>query len=81
MQRDTSAKDCPKPDIGQRLVITFWVLLLFVLISSKFMYGITNSVGLGTFDGNSPTMMGYAIHALVFGLLVFGSTYLTLPSD
>ena len=67
MQRDTSAKDCPKPDIGQRLVITFWVLL-------------TNSVGLGTFDGNSPTMMGYAIHALVFGLLVFGSTYLTLPS-
>jgi hypothetical protein len=44
------------------------------------MYGITNSVGLGTLEGNAPTMMGYAIHALVFALLVFGSTYLTLPS-
>ena len=73
-------QNCTKPDIAQRLLITFWVLLLFILISSKFMYGITNNHGLNTFANNSPTFMGYIVHAAVFGLLVFLSTYLSLPN-
>ena len=73
-------QNCAKPDLAQRLLITFWVLLLFILISSKFMYGITNSIGLNTFLNNSPTFMGYIIHTAVFGLLVFLSTYLSLPN-
>jgi preprotein translocase subunit SecY len=73
-------QNCSKPDIAQRLLITFWVLLLFILISSKFMYGITNNLGLNTFEDNSPTFTGYIVHAAVFGLLVFISTYLSIPS-
>jgi preprotein translocase subunit SecY len=79
-RRDQFSPNCTKPDMAQRLLITFWVLLLFILISSKFMYGITNNLGLNTFENNSPTFMGYLIHAVVFGLLVFLSTYLSLPN-
>ena len=79
-RRDQFSANCTKPDMAQRLLITFWVLLLFILISSKFMYGITNNLGLNTFENNSPTFMGYLIHAVVFGLLVFLSTYLSLPN-
>ena len=83
MRRDINNQlnnNCPKPDIAQRLLITFWTILLFILITSKFMYGITNNLGLNTFENNSPTFMGYLIHAVVFGLLVFISTYLSLPN-
>lgn len=78
---NTTVNNCPKPDLAQRLLITFWVLILFIIISSKFMYGITNSIGLNTLLDNMPTFQGYIIHTLVFGLLVFLSTYLTLPTN
>lgn len=78
---NTTVNNCPKPDFAQRLLITFWVLILFVLITSKFMYGITNSIGLDTLLNDMPTSQGYIIHTLVFGLLVFLSTYLALPNN
>ena len=78
---NTRVNNCPKPDLAQRLLITFWVLILFVFISSKFMYRITNSIGLDTLLNNIPTFQGYIIHTLVFGLLVFLSTYLALPTN
>ena len=67
-------------DLAQRFLITFWVLLLYILTSSKFMYGITNSIGLRTINHNSPTFSGYMVHALIFGMLVFFSTYMSLPN-
>jgi hypothetical protein len=76
-----NSNTCPKPDFAQRLLITLWVLLIFILITSKFMYKITNSIGLNTFLNNIPTFQGYVIHTLVFGLLVFLSTYLALPTN
>ena len=80
IELENSDNKCSKPELAQRLLVTFWVLLLFILISSKFMYGITNSIGLGTFANNSPTLLGYIIHSIVFALFVFLSTYLSIPS-
>lgn len=72
--------DCQKPDFAQKAIITLWTSLIFLVISSKFMYNLTSSWGLDTLQNGSPSIVGYLIHTVVFALLVFLSMYLTLPN-
>ncbi len=75
----TTDNSC-KPDVSQKLIATVWTTLIFLLISSQFMYKITDSVGLKTLNKNGcPSVIGYILHSIVFGLLVFLSLYLSMP--
>ena len=70
-----------KLDIAKKLIATIWTVLIFLLISSQFMYKITNSLGLKTLNKNNcPSIIGYILHSIVFGLLVFLSMYLSIPN-
>jgi len=72
-------KEC-KTDVYQKIIASLWAALLFLLISSKFMYSVTNSLGLKTMERSGcPSTLGYILHTIVFTLLVFGSMYLTIP--
>jgi hypothetical protein len=53
--------------------------MIFLIISSKFMYCLTNRIGLKTLTAGSPSNLGYVIHTVVFFLLIFGSMYISLP--
>ena len=62
--------------MAKELEYTVIAALVFAIISSPFMYSITNKV-LGsivvTQDGNGvPTTAGLILHSIVFGLIVFG---------
>ena len=68
-------------DLAQKIFISVKVALLFLLISSSFMYKLTNKIGLKTLNSNgNPTTQGYILHTIVFGLLVFLSMYIPTPN-
>jgi hypothetical protein len=76
----TTEDNSCKTDVSQKLIVTVWSTLIFLLISSQFMYKITNYVGLHTINKNGcPSVMGYILHSIVFGILVFLSMYLSMP--
>ena len=75
----TSNDNSCKPDASQKLIATIWTTLIFLLISSQFMYKITNSIGLQTLKSGFPSVFGYILHSIVFGILVFLSMYLSMP--
>jgi len=58
----------------QKWVVIAVCVLLFVLLSSPFMYKLTDKVagyaGLHTMAMGQPTMAGIVFHGVVFGLLV-----------
>jgi len=68
-----------KTDVNQKIIISLWSAMIFLIISSKFMYCLTNSIGLKTLTAGSPSNIGYVIHTIVFALLIFGSMYISLP--
>ena len=66
-----------KTTVSQKACISLWSAMLFLLVSSKVMYTVTNSIGLGTLNlQGSPTIWGYILHTIVFALLVFGSMFM-----
>lgn len=72
--------DSCKTDASQKLTATIWTTLIFLLISSQFMYKITNSIGLKTINKSGcPSVIGYILHSIVFAILVFLSMYLSMP--
>lgn len=74
-----TTEEC-KPDASQKLIATVWTTLIFLLISSQFMYKITDSIGLQTLNKNGcPSVVGYILHSIVFAVLVFLSMYLSMP--
>ena len=69
-----------KTDVNQKIIISLWSAMIFLIISSNFMYSLTNSIGLKTLSSSgSPSNMGYIIHTIVFALLIFGSMFISLP--
>jgi hypothetical protein len=75
----TNDNSC-KTDASQKLIATIWTTLIFLLISSQFMYKITNSIGLQTLNKSGcPSVIGYILHSIVFAVLVFLSMYLSMP--
>ena len=59
---------------SQKIMVSVWSALLFLLIASPFMFKLTgqlfSQVGLSTHSRGCPKMTGLVIHAVVFGLLV-----------
>jgi hypothetical protein len=67
-------------DLGKKIFISLKVAIIFLLISSQFMYNITNKIGLKTLDSKDrPTTWGYTLHTIVFALIVFLSMYIPTP--
>jgi len=62
--------------MAHELESTALAIVVFALISSPFMYGITNSIlgkVVATTDVNNvPTIAGLILHSIVFGGIVFG---------
>ena len=60
----------------EKWIISLYFLVVYVLVSNKFTYGVTNYLRylnpkLCTIDANGcPTLFGYVLHMLVFFLLV-----------
>jgi hypothetical protein len=62
---------------GQKWLSALIAAVLFVIISSKVVYQLTNTLFVSVFGpkaatwgGNGPTMLGYILHSIVFLLLV-----------
>lgn len=73
-------KNTLKLNTSQRVLVTFWIILLYILISSKFMYLATNKV-LNTIKNNSPTFLGYILHLILFAVIVYLSlTHIPVPN-
>ena len=73
-------KNTLKLNTSQKVLITFWIILLYILISSKFMYLATNKV-LNTIKNNSPTFLGYILHLILFAVIVYLSlTHIPVPN-
>ena len=71
----------PDKDLAQKIFISIKVALIFLLVSSQFMYNITNKIGLKTLNSKDrPTTTGYILHTIVFALLVFLSMYIPTPN-
>ena len=69
-------KEChmKTPSAMDKWRFTFYTVIAFILVIAPFTYGITNAL-LGGFVGKlvskgCPTMMGLAVHTVVFTLLV-----------
>ena len=62
--------------MAHELESTVLAIVVFALVSSPFMYGITNKVLgniIATADSNKvPTTAGLILHSIVFGVVVFG---------
>lgn len=73
-------KNTLKLNTSQKVLIVFWIILLYIIISSKFMYLATNKV-FNTIKNNSPTFLGYVLHLILFGGIIFLSlTYIPIPN-
>ena len=73
-------KNALKLNTSQRVLITFWIILFYILVSSKFMYLFTNKV-FNTITNNSPTFFGYISHLVLFGAIIYVSlTYIPVPN-
>jgi hypothetical protein len=63
--------------IDKKISATIQSMIIFIIISLPFTYKLTNSI-LGNIIGKlaepsgCPTYLGLFIHAIVFGLIVFG---------
>lgn len=68
------AKNCKCLTNGQKWLVSLYSALLFLLIASPFMYGITGKVsemvGVATSSNGCPNLVGLALHAVVFMLLI-----------
>jgi hypothetical protein len=64
-------------DLEQKIFASIIAALIFLLVSSQFMYKLTNKIGLKTLNSNdNPTTWGYILHSIVFGLIVFGTMFI-----
>ena len=64
-------------DLGQKFFASIIAALIFLLVSSQFMYNLTNKIGLKTLNySDHPTTWGYILHSIVFGLIVFGTMFI-----
>lgn len=73
-------KNILKLNTSQRVLITFWVILVYILTSSKFTYLITNKI-INTIKNNSPTFLGYILHLILFGVIIYMSLiYIPVPN-
>jgi hypothetical protein len=64
-------------DLGQKIFASIIAALIFLLISSQFMYNLTNKIGLKTLNSSDkPTTWGYILHSIVFGLIVFATMFI-----
>jgi hypothetical protein len=66
---------CKKPITeGNKLMISLWSGILFFVIAAPFMFKLTgsifSSVGLKIEKDGCPNLIGVAIHAVVFAILV-----------
>ena len=66
------------PDFMQRIFLAITAIFLFVVVSSKGAYKVTNHVVKTLNDSGDPTAAGYTIHGIVFGVLFYFSTYLLI---
>lgn len=56
----------------QKILISIIIAIIFLIVSSPYMYKLTNSVGLHTCDSNGcPTLLGLGIHTVVFFVLTY----------
>lgn len=63
--------------INQKLLISVFAVLLFLIVSLPQTYKLTNKIFKNTSDEyGCPTMAGLAIHTVVFFVLVFGSMFI-----
>lgn len=63
----------------QKLYITVIIAIIFIIVSSPFVYRLTNKVGLHTCDSNGcPTLLGLSIHTVVFAVLVYVFLYFVI---
>ncbi|MCJ7638245.1 MAG: hypothetical protein MUO21_12210 [Nitrososphaeraceae archaeon] len=60
---------------NQKLMISIFSAVLFILVSLPATYNLTNSVGLNTYSAGCPTYNGLLLHSFVFFLLSFLSMW------
>lgn len=70
-------------DNSGKWMISFWMVLLFVVIASPMMFKFVNGlvgglVNIADSDG-CPNIYGLILHGVVFGLLVRGMMGISLP--
>ena len=67
----------PAVDTRKKVMISMFAALIFLIISSPYMYNLTNKIFLGKLAMNGcPTLLGLGVHTFVFFLIVLGSMYL-----
>lgn len=76
-------KQCKDLSEGQKWMVSLYMLLLFLLIASPFMYRLTNMFtglfGWTSSHGGKPNLSGLLLHAVVFAVLVRVVMYVPLP--
>jgi hypothetical protein len=69
-----------QPELKQKLIISAYAALLFLIIASPAMYGATSSIlGDWVAKRGAPTATGLLLHTAVYTAAVFGLMYVPLP--
>ena len=62
--------------LSVKLQLVLFSVLVFLIVSNPMTYKlttmVTSNIGFVTIQGEAPTKMGIFLHALVFGLLMYG---------
>lgn len=61
--------------LNQKLMISIFSAVLFILVSLPQTYNLTNSLGLNTYSMGCPTYTGLLLHAFVFFVLTYLSMW------
>lgn len=76
-------KQCKNLTEGQKWVVSLYMLLLFLLIASPFIYRLTNIFtrifGWTSSYGGKPNLSGLILHAVIFAVLVRVVMLIPLP--
>jgi len=65
------------PTAATKAWISVLSALIFLIVASPFMYKLTSSVfGSAIAVRGYPTLMGLFLHAVVFGLVIFGTMFI-----
>lgn len=68
------------PTIFEKIKYSLYSAIVFLIIASPFMYGVTSSIfGKWVAVKGCPTIAGLVLHTIVFALVVLGIMYLPLP--
>jgi hypothetical protein len=70
--------DLFKQDKKSQWKFSFISAIIFLVISSPFMYNITNSILGVTLDKDGPSLIGLLLHTIVFLLISYGVMQLNL---